>query len=206
MNDAVGYASASWWCVATVSSTASVVSPDLDITNINWALLAVQGSQGPQGPQGVQGPNKYKLGPGIILSNDSTSFSNSGYSPGITTSSTPSAFGFYAVTNDSFVFDPFYTFPAGSFYKIKMFVRVDTVVNDGLHCLLRSVDLSNSTESTISGLLDFQNLSQSCYVGESNAISTPGSPAQSRFIAYFAAYNGGNSAILRDVTLWFELI
>jgi hypothetical protein len=56
MNDAVGYASASWWCVATVSSTASVVSPDLDITNINWTLLAAQGSQGPMGAQGVQGP------------------------------------------------------------------------------------------------------------------------------------------------------
>ena len=56
MNDAVGYASASWWCVATVSSTASVIAPDLDITNINWTLLAAQGSQGPQGAQGVQGP------------------------------------------------------------------------------------------------------------------------------------------------------
>jgi len=56
MNDAVGYASASWWCVATVSSTASVIAPDLDTTNINWALLAAQGSQGPMGAQGVQGP------------------------------------------------------------------------------------------------------------------------------------------------------
>ena len=53
MNDAVGYASASWWCVATVSSTASVVAPDLDTTHINWTLLAAQGSQGPQGPSGV---------------------------------------------------------------------------------------------------------------------------------------------------------
>ena len=54
-NDAVGYASASWWCVATVSSTASVIAPDLDTTHINWTLLAAQGSQGPQGPQGLQG-------------------------------------------------------------------------------------------------------------------------------------------------------
>ena len=56
MNDAVGYASASWWCVATVSSTASVIAPDLDTTHINWTLLAAQGSQGPAGAQGVQGP------------------------------------------------------------------------------------------------------------------------------------------------------
>ena len=55
-NSAVGYASASWWCVATVSSTASVIAPDLDTTHINWTLLAAQGSQGPAGAQGVQGP------------------------------------------------------------------------------------------------------------------------------------------------------
>jgi hypothetical protein len=55
-NDAVGWASASWWCVATVSSTASVVAPDLDTTHINWTLLAAQGSQGPMGAQGIQGP------------------------------------------------------------------------------------------------------------------------------------------------------
>jgi hypothetical protein len=87
-----------------------------------------------------------------------------------------------------------------------MYVRADTLVFDGLHCLLRRVDLNTSIESSIPGLLDFQNYSQGCYVGESNAISTPGAPAQSRFISYFAAYNGGNSGILRDVTLWFELI
>ena len=56
MNDAVGYASASWWCVATVSSTASVVAPDLDTLHDNWTLLAAQGSQGQMGPQGIQGP------------------------------------------------------------------------------------------------------------------------------------------------------
>ena len=55
-NDAVGWASASWWCVATVSSTASVIAPDLDTTHINWTLLAAQGSQGPMGAQGIQGP------------------------------------------------------------------------------------------------------------------------------------------------------
>jgi hypothetical protein len=33
-----------------------VIAPDLDTTNINWTLLAAQGSQGPMGAQGVQGP------------------------------------------------------------------------------------------------------------------------------------------------------
>lgn len=53
IDDAVGYAGASWFCINPVVGP-SALSPDADPTN--WALLAAQGSQGPQGPQGVQGP------------------------------------------------------------------------------------------------------------------------------------------------------
>jgi chitodextrinase len=52
IDDAVGYAGASWFCINPVGPSA--LSPDADPTN--WALLAAQGSQGPQGPQGIQGP------------------------------------------------------------------------------------------------------------------------------------------------------
>jgi hypothetical protein len=49
VDDAVGYAGASWFCIAPTSGTTPPnSSPD-------WALLASQGATGPQGPQGIQG-------------------------------------------------------------------------------------------------------------------------------------------------------
>ena len=51
IDDAVGYAGASWFCVANVGPSAT--TPNLDPTK--WALLASQGSPGSQGPQGIQG-------------------------------------------------------------------------------------------------------------------------------------------------------
>lgn len=55
VDDAVGFASASWFCVATVSS---VPGPTPSYDSTNWALLADRGfpgAQGVQGPQGFQG-------------------------------------------------------------------------------------------------------------------------------------------------------
>jgi hypothetical protein len=52
VDDAVGYAGASWFCIDPVGP--SVTPPNADPTN--WALLASQGAIGPQGPQGIQGP------------------------------------------------------------------------------------------------------------------------------------------------------
>ena len=52
VDDAVGYAGASWFCINNVGP--SPTDPASDPTN--WALLASQGSPGPQGPQGIQGP------------------------------------------------------------------------------------------------------------------------------------------------------
>jgi hypothetical protein len=51
VDDAVGYAGASWFCINNTSGT---TAPNADSTN--WALLASQGATGPQGPQGIQGP------------------------------------------------------------------------------------------------------------------------------------------------------
>jgi len=50
VDDAVGYAGASWFCINATSGT---TPPDLD--TVNWALLAAQGAQGPIGPAGPQG-------------------------------------------------------------------------------------------------------------------------------------------------------
>lgn len=52
VDDAVGYAGASWFCINNVAL--SPINPATDTTN--WALLASQGATGPQGPQGIQGP------------------------------------------------------------------------------------------------------------------------------------------------------
>jgi hypothetical protein len=52
VDDAVGYAGASYFCINNVSLSAMPPSAD----TVNWALLASQGATGPQGPQGVQGP------------------------------------------------------------------------------------------------------------------------------------------------------
>jgi hypothetical protein len=51
VDDAVGYAGASWFCIAPTSGTTAP-----NVTPGNWALLASQGATGPQGPQGIQGP------------------------------------------------------------------------------------------------------------------------------------------------------
>lgn len=52
VDDAVGYAGASWFCTNNVGP--SPIDPAADTAN--WALLASQGATGPQGPQGIQGP------------------------------------------------------------------------------------------------------------------------------------------------------
>ncbi len=52
VDDAVGYAGASWFCTNNVGPGGA--NPPADPTS--WALLASQGATGPQGPQGIQGP------------------------------------------------------------------------------------------------------------------------------------------------------
>ena len=53
LNYAVGYASASWWCISGVTGATGNDGPDIDTTH--WALLAAQGSPGSQGGQGEHG-------------------------------------------------------------------------------------------------------------------------------------------------------
>tara|TARA_R110000868_G_scaffold411109_2_gene701837 strand:- start:202 stop:2112 length:1911 start_codon:yes stop_codon:yes gene_type:complete len=51
IDDAIGFAGASWFCIANVGPTATTPSSD----PAHWALLASQGAVGPQGSQGIQG-------------------------------------------------------------------------------------------------------------------------------------------------------
>ena len=65
VDDAVGFAGASWFCINPTSGT---TNPDVDPTN--WALLASQGSPGVNGgtgPQGIAGPNLVTTG--VTLAN-----------------------------------------------------------------------------------------------------------------------------------------
>jgi len=52
VDDAVGYAGASWFCIDPVGPSAT--PPNADPTN--WALLAAQGATGATGATGLQGP------------------------------------------------------------------------------------------------------------------------------------------------------
>ena len=113
IDDAVGYAGASWFCVANVGPSAT--TPNLDPTK--WALLASQGSPGSQGPQGIQGvpgPSGSGLpywveingtdltvwnnGKGNVISN--TSFGQYALKSN-TTGQNNSTYGYFALTNNT---------------------------------------------------------------------------------------------------------
>jgi hypothetical protein len=57
-NEAVGFASASWFCIIAVTGSSIGLSPSIGSTN--WALLASQGMPGEQGVQGPVGPQGYQ--------------------------------------------------------------------------------------------------------------------------------------------------
>ena len=63
IDDAVGYAGASWFCIDPVGPSAT--PPNADPTN--WALLAAQGATGATGATGLQGPTG-PAGPSNALS------------------------------------------------------------------------------------------------------------------------------------------
>jgi hypothetical protein len=62
IDDAVGYAGASWFCINNVTSS---VPPSVDTAN--WALLAAEGAPGATGATGLQGPTG-PAGPSNVLS------------------------------------------------------------------------------------------------------------------------------------------
>ena len=149
-----------------------------------------------------------------LCSNINSLFSDSGYSPGNpSTGFFPlgTLFGNTAIGNaDSlsygsryFWFNPevLLSHTTSETYRITMIVRVTSAVNDGLHCRLWR-RLSNGTQSIVDGLQDFgggAGGSDRRYIGSSNPLTVDGNFYS--FRPEFAAYNGGNSATIQDVTL-----
>jgi hypothetical protein len=188
------------------------------------------------------------LGPASIGSFLGVSFSNSDYSPnqeeglrfGTTIFPPPGGGlpyirynnndrigGFYLIQaftySASYAFNPFNVFKAPfTGYKVHAYVRVDSKINDGIHCLIRQLKYSDGpeVEEGIPGLIDFGgeggNPNGGLYSGNHYyKVSDPLPIVNqiSRFLSYFAAYtpnpnNPGtqddNGALIQDVTLYFE--
>jgi hypothetical protein len=149
-----------------------------------------------------------------LCNNINTLFSDSGYSPGNpSTGFFPlgTLFGNTAIGNaDSlsygsryFWFNPevLLSHTTSETYRITMIVRVTSAFNDGVHCRLWR-RLANGTQSIVDGLQDFGGGGSGGdrrYVGSSNPLTIDGNFYS--FRPEFAAYYGGNSATIQDVTL-----
>jgi hypothetical protein len=142
------------------------------------------------------------FGPLTLLQNYDTGFDNSGYDPGITTTSTPADFGFYVIGLPSLTVNPFTLFGAGQ-YRIKATVRKTATFGDGLHVLIRRV-IVGDTEIGIPNLLDWGSGLAEVATSTSDALTTTNTPEFYR--VYFAAYDGGNGGTPRDVSLTLERI
>jgi hypothetical protein len=137
------------------------------------------------------------IGPLSLLQNYNVAYSNSGYAPGITTTSTPSDFGFYPVGGFTLTVNPFDLFGAGS-YAIRASIRKTGAFGDGIHVLIRRV-IVDSTEIGIPGLLDWG--SGLAEIGEATSSGLTTTDAWEFYRVYLAAYNGGNGATAQDLSL-----
>jgi hypothetical protein len=141
-------------------------------------------------------------GPSDILVNHNAIFQNSGYSPGITSTSTPSSFGFYSVGFPRFVINIADIFGGtGRSYRIRAVVRATGTFNDGLHCLIRR-QVIGGAEASVPGLIDFGGGSFEIYSALSSVLTTDSVWAY--YTIYFAAYTGGNGGVPQSVTVTFE--
>jgi hypothetical protein len=144
------------------------------------------------------------FGPATLLSGYNTVFQNSSYAPGITeTTNTVSNFGFFSVGDTFFTVNPADIFGGINIpYRIRVVVRTTSAFNDGIHCLLRRVVIGTG-ESSIPGLVDFGGGGAfQIYSARSNPLNT--AAAWEYYRIYFAAYNNGNGATPRDVTITLE--
>ena len=149
-----------------------------------------------------------------LCNNINSLFSDSGYSPGNpSTGFFPlgTLFGNTAIGNaDSLSYGSRYywfnpevllSHTISETYRITMIVRVTSAANDGLHCRLFR-RFGNNASTIVPGLQDFcggAGGSDRRYVASSDPLSIDGN-----FYCFrpeFAAYNGGNSATIQDVTL-----
>jgi hypothetical protein len=140
------------------------------------------------------------IGPLTLLRNQNEAFSNSGYVPGITTTSTPSSFGFYPIGGFTLTVNPFNLFGSGV-YGIRATIRKTGTFNDGLHVLIRRV-IVGSTEIGVPGLLDWGAGLNEVSTATSTALTT--TDAWEFYRVYLAAYNGGNGGTAQDLSLTLE--
>ena len=116
-------------------------------------------------------------------------------------------------------FNPFRVFGSNAQYRINAYVYVTNILNDGLHCILRSVTNdgnNNLTETTIqwdNGSIEFgggAGSSSRVYLAQSQLI-TASADQFINYKLYLGAYarsnindpNSANSALVRDVVLYF---
>lgn len=137
------------------------------------------------------------VGPLAVLQDYNTSFSNSGYVPGITTTSTPASFGFFPVGGFSLTVNPFDLFGTGN-YTIRASVRKTATFGDGVHVLIRRV-IVGVTEIGVEGLLDFG--SGLAEIGSATSSSIVVGTPWEFYRVYLAAYNGGNGGTVQDLSV-----
>ena len=191
-------------------------------TNGSTGSTGPTGSAGTNGTNGSTGSTGATGSTGLSLQISSitpiaqrlnAAFSNSGYSTGATTTSTPSSNGFYTITQNSqiiaVIYNPSLIFKNNpSNHKIHVAIKITSPVNDGLHILVRRYKFSDATEVGVSGLIDFggsTQLNNSAYyykVSDNVAVDN----VWYEIKPYFAAYNGGNSANIQDIMVWFEAV
>jgi len=172
-----------------------------------------EGTQGATGATGAAGSSLYSMAITPIVQRANASFTNSSYSPGATTTSTPSTNGFFNISQNTQTvkvnFNPSLIFKNTiTNYRIHCMVSVTSITNDGLHIMLRRFKFSDATEVGISGLVDFGGSTQlnnsAFYYQVSDSIAVDN--AWYEIKPYFAAYNGGNGATIQDVQVWFEAV
>jgi hypothetical protein len=161
------------------------------------------------------------FGPIVLNRFRNLTFTSSNYAPGVSTSSTPSSFGFFTLSPNGNtlegwtvgggtprLFNPAQFFGESSTYRIFAAVRTTGWFNDGLHCMIRS--WNGVSEQTIAGLQDFGG-----GVGSADRIVWATSDillsddTWFSFSAYFGAYgnsNNSNGAVIQDVILTFYKI
>ena len=171
------------------------------------------GVAGNDGATGATGLSLYSMAITPIVLRANASFTNSNYSSGATTTSTPSTNGFFTITNNSQTvkinFNPSLIFKNTiTNYKIHCMVSATSITNDGLHIMLRRYKFSDATETGIAGLVDFggsPGLNNSAfYYKVSDTLTVDNTWYELK--PYFAAYNGGNGGTIQDVQVWFEAV
>ena len=118
--------------------------------------------------------------------------------------------GYYLLSNDYIEWDPVQWFPSS--FKMRMFFRAGTILNDGVHIHVRRRNIANNSFTTMPGTLNYFQLRpqhQNTETEITDNLSIPvavwgGAAARERLEIWMAAYNGGNSAWIGEITIKVE--